>query len=238
MNMTYQKRPDLRRIAGLLGALALLGLAGCGETADEGQAGSATAAPAETAADADQADSATARDIGPRGDRLGDISLGAEDAPIEIIEYASLTCPHCARFHAATLPRIKEKYIETGKVRYIYRHFVLNQPDLIASTIVRCQGPERFFPLLELFFRRQGDWANQDFLKHLAELARRSGMGQEQFDACLADETLRNAIVAQRQHGAKEYEITGTPTIIVNGKKQELEAQEFDVLDRILQRLL
>jgi protein-disulfide isomerase len=162
-----------------------------------------------------------------------DMYMGSDKAPITIIEYASLTCTHCADFHMHTLPLLKKTYIDTGHVKYIWRHFILSGPDMAASVIARCAGPSRFFPMIDMFYTRMPEWIApwqglkppQDAtLKSVALMAgmdkfvRPTGLSSEKVSACLADENLQRAIMTTRQDGAQKYDIKGTPTIIINGK--------------------
>lgn len=239
--MTYEKSPILPRFPAALAGLALIALAGCGDSNDgnTGTADSGTA-PVETAENAliAPADAAEApADIGPRGEILGDIVLGAADAPVEVIEYGSLTCGGCARFHEVVFPELFKKYIETGKVRFVFRHFVRDPADLAASKITRCQGVERYYPLLDLFFARQRSWLNNDYEANLSNLSRRAGLGKAKLDACLADQELQDMIIEQRQGGVRDYEVNSTPTIIVNGKRVD-NGLNFDALDRAIARQL
>ena len=239
--MTYEKSLISQRFWTMLAGLALIALAGCGESGNDATGAADTnAAPVETAGNAiiPPADAAEVpADIGPRGEILGDIVLGAADAPVEVIEYGSLTCGGCARFHEVVLPELKKKYIETGKVRFVFRHFVRDPADLAASKITRCQGVERYYPLLDLFFARQRNWLNNDYEANLANLSRRAGLGKAKLDACLADQELQDMIIEQRQAGVRDYEVNSTPTIIVNGKPVD-NALNFDAIDRAIARQL
>ena len=151
------------------------------------------------------------------GIAFGELSMGDPNAPITMIEYASLTCSHCAAFHNNTLPLIKEKYIETGEVRLVYRNYILNQWDLYASMISRCAGPEKAFGMMSLFFNRQSVWMQGDIVNNLASLARRAGMNRATFDQCLANRDLQADILTMREQG-NEDGVTGTPTFLINGE--------------------
>ena len=124
---------------------------------------------------------------------LGDRVLGNPDAPVTIIEYASLGCPHCREFHDGTLPEIKKTYIDTGKVKLIFRDFPLGQRATAASMIARCSGPIRYFALVSIFFRDQGIWSQApDGLAALTASAKKAGMSATQVDACLRSEELHH----------------------------------------------
>lgn len=171
-----------------------------------------------------------AEDISPEGYTLGPVTMGSPDAPVTVIEYASMTCSHCARFDQETLPKLKERYIATGKVRYVFHNFVLNQADMAASMVIRCQGPQQFFALTDLFFERQSDWVQQDFAAGIAKVGRRAGISRTDVDRCLADRSLQQHLVEMRQSGQDEWTVEATPTIIVAGEKRGPEAQRFEDL--------
>lgn len=148
--------------------------------------------------------------------------LGQPDAPVTIIEYASLTCPHCARFHDETLPEIKKTWIDSGKARLVYRDFPLDGLALRAAALADCLEGERYFGFLDALFRGQQRWARaQDPLGALAQLARLAGMDQQTFDACISDNDRLDAILRERQEGDEAFDVQSTPTFIVNGRKVE-----------------
>lgn len=157
----------------------------------------------------------------PADPRLQDMVLGKAEAPITIIEYASLTCPHCASFHADVLPEIKKEFIDTGKAKLIYRDFPLDQLAFAGAILARCAGPEKYFTYLNVLFAQQRQWAAaQDPMAALKQIARLGGMPAEQFDKCLADKALGDYILAQRLEGNQKFNVNSTPTIIVNGKAE------------------
>ena len=145
--------------------------------------------------------------------------LGNPDAPVTIIEYASLTCPHCAQFHTEVLPELKERYIAPGKVRLIYRDFPLDQTALAAAALAHCAGPERYFSMLDVLFETQSNWARAgDPIEALKRLGKLGGLTEQEMAACLADEELTDGILRQRLAGQNEYDIGSTPTFIIDGK--------------------
>ena len=151
---------------------------------------------------------------------VADRVLGDPDAPVTIIEYSSLTCPHCAAFHTDTLPQIKERYVATGKAKIVYRDFPLDQHALNAAAIAHCAGPDRYFQFLEAMFASQARWARAaEPREALIQLAGLGGMPREQAEACLADEDLLDAILQVRLDGQTEYDVSSTPTFIINGQK-------------------
>src|SRR5690606_33732109 len=146
--------------------------------------------------------------------------LGKEDAPVTIVEYASLTCPHCASFHANVLPTIKKDYVETGKVRFVFRDFPLDGLAVRAAMVAHCAGPERYYPFLDVLFASQAKWArSQKRLEMLGQIATLGGMSQQAFDQCMANKSVEEAVIKSRFEAERLFEISSTPTIIVNGDK-------------------
>ena len=145
--------------------------------------------------------------------------LGDPQAPVTIIEYASLTCPHCAQFHTEVLPELKERYIAPGKVRVIYRDFPLDQKALSAAALAHCAGPDRYFSFLDVLFQTQASWAQaDDHIAALKRLGKLGGLSEEQMDACLADEELADGILRTRLEGQNQHQIGSTPTLVIDGK--------------------
>src|SRR5690606_5630190 len=137
-----------------------------------------------------------------KGYATGDMVLGQEDAPITIIEYASMTCPHCASFPNETLDPLREKYIDTGKLRLTFREFPFDQLDLRASRLARCAGPQRFFGMLDVLFSQQSSWSRaEDPIQALQRLARLGGISEERFQACMSDQTLADMVLQNRLEG-------------------------------------
>ena len=144
--------------------------------------------------------------------------LGKADAPVTIVEYASLTCPHCATFHNKTLPALKKDYIETGKVRLIFRDFPFDIVAMAGTMLSRCAGPDKFFSFTEVLFRDQEKWAFADEPdKKLRDLAVANGFTQESFDACLQKQDIYDGVLAVRKRGHEEYKVDSTPTLFING---------------------
>ena len=146
--------------------------------------------------------------------------LGNPQAPITIVEYASLTCPHCAHFANDVLPEIKKEWIDTGKAKLVLRDFPLDEPALRAAMIARCAPPERYYAFADTFFAAQEKWVRStDYREALARLAKLGGMGQAGFDTCITNTELENKIVEGRLRATQELEVTSTPTFFVNGNK-------------------
>jgi protein-disulfide isomerase len=150
---------------------------------------------------------------------LGEPSVGDPAAPVTIVEYSSFTCPHCAAFHANTLPELKKRYIDTGKVRLVLRDYPLDQNALTAAVIAHCAGPERQPQFAEVFFAQQSNWARaSDPTAALKQLAQLGGLGSAEIDACLADKDLENAILQAQLDAQNKYDIRSTPSFIIDGK--------------------
>ena len=226
-------------LARVFGAALLLGLAACNNSSTTSTTGTTTttasvAAPAGT--NWLSVNVATSE---------GGFRVGNPNAKVKLLEFASLTCPHCKDFHAEAAETIRNKYVASGNVSYEYRNFVLNGPDYAASLLARCQGPEAFFGLLNAFYSDQAVWtkpfmettpADQARIqalpqeKQVAAMAeagkldsyvRTRGIPKAKFDACLADKKAMDAIDALRKQATETYKLTGTPGFIINGQTQE-----------------
>lgn len=153
---------------------------------------------------------------------LGDIAFGRADAPVTMIEYASLTCPYCRQFHLTTYPRLKRELIDTGKVRYVIREFPIGRSAGNAALVARCgglQSSDRFMALFDKFLTQQAQWTSQEVrLDAIYKVAAQTGMSRETFDKCLANQTIIEALKQVKERG-RELGVVGTPTFFVNGKK-------------------
>ena len=151
---------------------------------------------------------------------LAERVLGDPAAPITIIEYASLTCSHCANFHAETLPKLKKDWIETGKAKLIYRDYPLDRYAATAAMIARCTSKAKYFTFLNAFYAQQSNWSRaEDPVKVLTQLAGLGGMSKADVDACLANDALQDGILQMRLEGQMEYDVNSTPSFVINGKK-------------------
>jgi protein-disulfide isomerase len=161
---------------------------------------------------------------------LGDQAQGAANAPVTIIEYASMTCPHCSHFHETTYPEMKKKYIDTGKIRFIFREFPLDPLAAAASMLARCAGGDKYFPLIETFFAQQKDWVVQKPLQPMFAIAKQAGFTQQSFDECLANQQMLNGIEESRTRAASKFNVNSTPTFFINGKifRGALTPEELD----------
>jgi protein-disulfide isomerase len=156
--------------------------------------------------------------------------LGRADAPVTIIEYASLTCPHCAAFHTKTLPKIKTEFIDTGKIMLVYRDFPLDGAALDAAALAHCSPTDRYFAMIGYFYESQRQWAVEGLWRErLTEIATTFGMDKAAVDACLNDQTKIDAVLTERQDGEAKYGVSSTPTFIINGRKIR-GAQTFEQL--------
>ncbi|MFL6797442.1 MAG: DsbA family protein [Xanthobacteraceae bacterium] len=161
---------------------------------------------------------------------LGDEELGSADAPVTIIEYASMTCPHCAHFHETVFPELKKNYIDTGKVRFIFREFPLDPIAAGASALARCAGKDKYFPMIDTFFSQQREWAVQRPLEPMFAIARQAGFTRQSFDECLQNQRVLQAIEETRTRAAERFEVQSTPTFFINGKifRGVMTAEELD----------
>lgn len=233
-NGPFSRRHFVALAVGLLGGTALARAAGAESDAPTGKN-----APAAPKAGNKGAENGADKDAGaaPSWAR-GDMVLGEEDAPVTIIEYASLTCGHCAQFHLATLPALKTSYIEPGKVKLVFREFPLDGLALRASMLARCAGETRYFPMLSMLYSQLPQWAGaEDPMAALARLAKYAGISQEEFDACMANEDLLADILERRLKAEREFGIESTPTFIIDGKKY-VGALPFEQFQEILDPLL
>ena len=165
-----------------------------------------------------------------------DYALGNSGAPIVIVEYASLTCPACRRFHTDVLPALKKEFVETGKVRLVYRDFPLDQLAYIAAKTARCAGRERYFGFLDVFYQTQSQWASARApLEALQKLARLGGMSEKAFLDCIQDKEVETHILSRRLEAARDFGVQSTPTIFINGERHN--NLTLDEIRTILQRL-
>jgi protein-disulfide isomerase len=221
-------------------SLLALTLAGCSDSSDETPQAAAkteTAEPVDTAAttpspspevtgstaaavEAPQAagdvDMAAVLAPGP----LKEMALGDENAPVTVVEYMSMTCPHCASFHEDNFKPLVEKYVDTGKVRFILREFPFDPRAAAAIMLARCAPENQFFPMVDVMFKQQRSWATaQDGRAALLQIARLAGFTQESFEACLTNQKLLDDVNAVRTKAANEFGVQSTPTFIINGKR-------------------
>jgi len=149
--------------------------------------------------------------------------MGEPNAPVTIIEYSSMTCPHCATHHRVTMPALKEKYIKTGKVRYVLREFPLDTLAFAASALARCAGPEKYFPFVTALYKQQDKWAQGPGspAPRLFKMAKQAGFNEDSFNACMRNKEVISHIEKSMEIGRSKYSVSSTPTLFVNGKKLE-----------------
>lgn len=173
--------------------------------------------------------------------RADDRVMGSAEAPVTVIEYASLTCPHCASFHINTLPRLKSEYVDQGLVRLVYRDFPLDRLALKASMLARCMPEDRYFAMLDVLFRSQDDWivesSMEESLAKLSQIGRTAGLDQGTVESCLNDTAVQDKIIAEMQAAQTEFQIQSTPTLIINGTKHA-GTLSFESMDKILKDLV
>ncbi len=163
----------------------------------------------------------------------GDVVLGSDKAPVTIIEYASMTCPHCAHFSDTTFPELQKRYIDTGKVRFIFREFPLDALAAAGFMLARCGGKEKFIPIVETLFAKQRDWMVEKPIEPLREIAKQFGFTHQSFDECLANQKVLDGIQSVRDRAAEKLGVNSTPTFFINGKKfsgdQSIEAMAKEI---------
>jgi protein-disulfide isomerase len=149
----------------------------------------------------------------------GDVWLGSDKAPVTIIEYASMTCPHCAHFSTTTFPDLQKRYIDTGKVRYTLRTFPLDPLAAAGFMLAICAGKDKYMPITETLFAKQADWIVKEPLPPLQEIAKQFGFTEDSFKQCLANQKVLDGIQAVRDHAVEKLGVNSTPTFFINGKK-------------------
>ena len=165
-----------------------------------------------------RADEPTPEELAVEGP-AGDVVIGSENAPVKVIEYASMTCPHCAHFEATTFPELKKRYIDTGKVRYTLREFPLDALAAAGFMLARCAGNDKYMPIVETLFAKQPQWVVKDPVPPLKEIAKQFGFTDESFNQCLTNQTVLENIQAVRDRAAQKLGVNSTPTFFVNGKR-------------------
>lgn len=181
--------------------------------------------------------------LGPQ--KLPDRVLGPKDAKVTVVEYFSMTCPHCRDFENKTFPAIKKKYIDTGKVRYIGRLFPLFSPKedprgAAASALARCVPASQYYPMIEVLYEQWDNWAlpsAQDPKGTLLRISKLAGLTQKGFQDCLTNQQLVDDIFAERNKAEKDYHVEATPTFLINGKRYE-GFMTVDEMSALLDKLL
>jgi protein-disulfide isomerase len=188
-----------------------------------------------TSAEADTIPTSELMRAGP----LGEQAIGAENAPVTIIEYASMTCPHCANFAVNVLPKVKQQYVDTGKVRFIFREFPFDPVATAAFMLARCADKDKYFPLIEALFQQQSKWAipNKDPTEPLFGVVKQAGFTQSSFKACLTNQTVLDGVEWVRNRATDKFKVNATPTFFINGKMHRGE-MTFEEIDKAIQSYL
>ncbi|MCJ2025197.1 DsbA family protein [Methylobacterium sp. J-067] len=183
---------------------------------------------------ADTVDNAALLQPGP----LGDVWLGPADAKCTIIEYASMTCPHCAKFHKETWPELRKRYIDTGKVRFTLREFPLDPLATAAFMLARCEGDKMYYPVTDLLFDQQQGWAfTQKPVDNLEQMLKQAGYTKDKFEACLKNEKIYSGINAVKQRGMDVFKVDSTPTFFINGTRYTGE-QTIDAMEKVIKPII
>ena len=163
--------------------------------------------------------------------------LGKADAPITIVEYASLTCPHCARFDQDVLPQLKKDWIDTGKAKLVLRDFPLDESALLAATVARCEPADKYYGFVDTLFKTQDEWAaSKDPRPGLQRLAQLGGMSKKEFTACIDNKADQDKVVQSRFVAANQLGVDSTPTFFINGTKFD-GAPTAEAFDKVLSSL-
>ena len=162
------------------------------------------------------------------------MTIGDAEAPVKIIEYASFTCPHCATFHNEILPKLKNEFINTGKVQLEYREIYFDGPGLWAGLLARCKGPEKYFPMINLIYNKQKDWARgnrDDIIKGLLSIGRQSGLTDERSRECMENSNLAENLIDIFKKNVEKHKISSTPSFVINGElKTNMSYEELKYL--------
>jgi protein-disulfide isomerase len=171
---------------------------------------------------------------------LPDMALGPANATVTITEYASMTCPHCANFAETVFPKIKSEFIDTGKVRYVFREFPLDIKAAAGSMLARCIAKDdapKYFAVIDLLFRQQNDWVTKNTTQTLTRIGRQAGLSQQQVEDCLKDQSLLDKIAADQKYANEVLKVNSTPTFFINGEMLKGETS-FDEFSKRINALL
>jgi protein-disulfide isomerase len=243
---SFGKSLSRRNVLSSLAAIpAVALLAACSDSGEQAKA--ADVKPADPAAPAKPATPAAVQVPESQGNvdmaellkpgALPDKQLGKDDAKVTIVEYASMTCPHCAHFAATTFPDLKKKYIDTGKARYILREFPFDPSAEAGFMLARC-AKDNYFPMVDVLFAQQANWVGVSNTKDaLLQISKLAGFTQESFEACLTDQKLLDDVRSVQKRGANEFKVDSTPTFFINGKTYK-GAMSIEEMSAIIDPLL
>lgn len=193
--------------------------------------------PIATAASAQEATApAATASVSSQASRVPDMILGKADAPVTVVEYASFTCPHCANFHATVWDKFRKNYIDSGKVKFVYREVYFDKFGLWGAVVARCGGPDKYFGISDMLYDGQRDWLASGNEKGISDALRKiglkAGLTGDAIEACLNDKDMMQAMVANYQTNATNDKIEGTPTFLINGESHggEMTYEEFAAL--------
>lgn len=183
---------------------------------------------------ADSIDTAALMQAGP----LGDVWLGPADAKCTIIEYASMTCPHCAKFHKETWPELRKRYVDTGKVRFTLREFPLDPLATAGFMLARCEGDNMYYPITDLLFDQQAGWAfTQKPVDNLEQMLKQAGYTKDKFEACLKNEKIYAGINTVKQRALDVFKVDSTPTFFINGTRYTGE-MTLDAMEKVIKPII
>ncbi len=167
---------------------------------------------------------------------LGEMALGSDKAKVTVIEYASMTCPHCAHFSETTWPTLKKEYVDTGKVRFIFREFPLDPLAAAGFMVARCAAKDdsvKYFAMIDTLFAQQKTWVVQKPLEPLKAIAKQAGLTEEQFTACLSNQKLVEGLEAVRGRASDKLGVSSTPTFFINGDKKSGDLSMDDLVKAV-----
>jgi protein-disulfide isomerase len=171
---------------------------------------------------------------------LPDMAIGPANATVTITEYASMTCPHCAAFNKDVFPKIKSEYVDTGKVRYVFREFPLDIKAAAGSMLARCIAKDdsgKYFAVIDMLFKQQNDWVLKNTTETLTRIGKQAGLSQQGVEGCLKDQALLDKIAADQKYASEVLKVDSTPTFFINGDKIKGEAS-FEEFDKRIKPLL
>jgi protein-disulfide isomerase len=171
---------------------------------------------------------------------LPDMALGPANATVTITEYASMTCPHCAHFSETVFPKLKSEYIDSGKIRYVFREFPLDIKAAAGSMLARCIAKDdsgKYFAVIDMLFRQQNDWVIKNTTETLARIGKQAGLSQQAVEDCLKDQALLDKIAADQKFATDVLKVNSTPTFFINGEKVKGETS-FEEFDKRIKSLL